>query len=116
MTHPAAPPPRPGAPSSFQRLGTDPTVRELRVRRQPVIGAAAAVIALYLFNAVLATKAPGVLAVSLAGPLNLGFALGLLQCVTTLGCAAWYARYARTRIDPLRVYAAAVIEWEEERS
>ena len=65
MTRAVPPPPRPGDPSSFQRLRTDPVVRELRVRRQPVIGAAAAAIALYLFNADLATEAPGVLAISL---------------------------------------------------
>lgn len=114
MTH-AAPPPRPGGPPSFQEIRTDPSVRELRVCRRPVIRAAAAAIALYLFNAVLTTAAPNLLAVSIAGPLNLGLALGLLQCATTLGGAAWYARYARTRIDPLRAHIAAVIEWEKER-
>ncbi|MFF4571983.1 DUF485 domain-containing protein [Streptomyces sp. NPDC001410] len=70
-------------------------------RRSRIFPVAAAVISLYLVNALMASWAPDVMAIGLIGHLNVGLALALLQCGTTLAVCRWYARYARTRLDPL---------------
>ncbi|MFF8942751.1 DUF485 domain-containing protein [Streptomyces sp. NPDC014864] len=113
------PPPRPhpaadGAPRSAayhsatypapyvpERPQDDPALLRLRTaRRRPVFTVAGAVVALYLLNALLASEARGLLAVRIAGPLNTGLAMSLLQCLTTVWAVHWYNRHARTHFDP----------------
>ncbi|MFD1661752.1 DUF485 domain-containing protein [Streptomyces caeni] len=103
-----APPQRPAAHRATalpvaERLQAEPALLRLRAaHRRPVFTVTGAVIALYLLNGLLASEARGVMAVPIAGPLNTGLALSLLQCVTTVWAVRWYARHARTRLDPDR--------------
>ncbi|MFI2371710.1 DUF485 domain-containing protein [Streptomyces sp. NPDC018833] len=89
-----------------EEVGAAPQVMtalaELRAaRRSKVFPVATAVLGLYLVNALLASTARDVMAIRLVGHLNLGLALALLQCGTTLAACRWYARYADTTLDPL---------------
>jgi uncharacterized membrane protein (DUF485 family) len=68
---------------------------------RPVFRVAGAIGGLYMLVAVLASEARDFMATELAGPLNIGLALGLLQCVTTAWATWWYVRHARATIDPL---------------
>ncbi|WP_367325176.1 DUF485 domain-containing protein [Streptomyces sp. HUAS ZL42] len=89
---------------------------ELRAaRRSRIFPVATAVLGLYLLNALLASTARDVMAIRLVGHVNLGLGLALLQCGTTLAVCRWYARYARTTLDPLvaRVRAELGLRGEE---
>lgn len=78
-------------------------------RRRPVL-VAIAVLALYLVNATLANEAPGLAAVSVAGPVNIGLALVLMQLAITSGAVLWYRRYAAARLDPLSAHLSSSYE------
>ncbi|MFF3324015.1 DUF485 domain-containing protein [Streptomyces sp. NPDC002889] len=87
--------------SVFEQLQTDQGLQRLRAaRRRPVFAVAGAVVALYLLNALLAGEARGFMAVRVAGPLNIGLVLSLIQCLTTVLAVGWYTRHARTFLDP----------------
>ncbi|MER6615694.1 DUF485 domain-containing protein [Streptomyces xantholiticus] len=92
----------PDPPTGVERLRAE--------RRSRVLPVAAAVVGFYLLNALLANVAGGLMAVRLVGHLNLGLALALLQCATTLLVCRWYARYARTTLDPLAESVRAGLE------
>ncbi|WP_338899936.1 DUF485 domain-containing protein [Streptomyces sp. TG1A-60] len=70
------------------------------VRRRAFL-VAAPVIALYLVISCLGEGAKEVMAVPVAGPLNVGLLLGLVQLFAVAAWVQWYARYCRTSIDPL---------------
>lgn len=94
-------PPRKPVMSVFEQLQTDQGLQRLRAaRRRPVFAVAGAVVALYVLNALLAGEARGFMAVQVAGPLNIGLILSLIQCVTTVLAVWWYTRHARTFLDP----------------
>ncbi|MFK4226792.1 DUF485 domain-containing protein [Streptomyces sp. NPDC019890] len=94
-------PPRNPVLSVFEQLQSDQGLQRLRAaRRRPVFAVAGAVVALYLLNALLAGEARGFMAVRVAGPLNIGLVLSLIQCLTTALALWWYARHARTFLDP----------------
>ena len=94
-------PPRNPVLSVFAQLQSDQGLQRLRAaRRRPVFAVAGAVVALYLLNALLAGEARGFMAVRVAGPLNIGLVLSLIQCLTTALALWWYARHARTFLDP----------------
>ncbi|MFF7991886.1 DUF485 domain-containing protein [Kitasatospora xanthocidica] len=61
----------------------------------------------YLLYVLLSCYAPGLMGTKVLGHVNLALVLGLLQFATTFAIAAWYARYADRRIDPV---AAAIRE------
>ncbi|MFI5685428.1 DUF485 domain-containing protein [Streptomyces sp. NPDC051636] len=84
-------------------------------RRSRIFPVAAAVIILYLVNALLASTAADVMAIRLVGHLNVGLGLALLQCGTTLAVCRWYARYARTCLDPLVERSRAALGFREEQ-
>lgn len=76
-------------------------LRRLRAARRRPVRVAIALLALYLVNAALANAAPALMAVSLAGPVNIGLALVLAQLSLTSGAVVWYGRYAAAHLDPL---------------
>lgn len=76
-------------------------------RRSKVFPVAAAVLGLYLLYALLVSTARDVMAIRIVGHLNLGLALALLQCGTTMAACRWYSRYAHTTLDPLVARARA---------
>lgn len=83
-------------------------------RRSRIAPVATAVVGLYLLNALLASTAADVMALRLVGHVNVGLGLALLQCGTTLAVCRWYARYARTTVDPLVERARAGLGYRGE--
>ena len=75
-------------------------LRSLRaVRRRPV-QVVAGVVVTQLVETALANEAPGIMALSLVGPVNLGLVLAFLQLGLTAWSVLWYARYGKTSLDP----------------
>ncbi|MEU4890594.1 MULTISPECIES: DUF485 domain-containing protein [Streptomyces] len=88
-------------PSVYEQLRADPRMARLRAaRRRPLFRVTGTVTGLYLLTALLANHARDLMGAQIAGPLNVGLLLGLAQCATTVWAALWYARYARTELDP----------------
>ncbi|GGK03574.1 hypothetical protein GCM10010123_36870 [Pilimelia anulata] len=69
----------------------------------------AAFLCWYLLYVLLSAYARDLMAVRVVGNVNVALLLGLGQFASTFGIAAWYAAYARRRLDPLadRLRAAA---------
>ncbi|MER8012629.1 DUF485 domain-containing protein [Streptomyces sp. NPDC094149] len=87
--------------AALQQLQTDDALLRLRaVRRRPIFVMVGAIFSLYVLEILLANEAVGFMAVSVAGPLNVGLTLSLLQCVTTACAIRWYARHAQRVVDP----------------
>ncbi|KNE80333.1 hypothetical protein ADZ36_22625 [Streptomyces fradiae] len=85
----------------YEQLRADPRMARLRAaRRRPLFRVTGTVTGLYLLTALLANHARDLMGAQIAGPLNVGLLLGLAQCATTVWAALWYARYARTELDP----------------
>ncbi|BBC36171.1 hypothetical protein SGFS_074650 [Streptomyces graminofaciens] len=75
--------------------------RTLRGVRRHAFLVAAPVIVLYVMISGLSEVARDFMAVSVAGPLNVGLLLGLVQLVAVAAWVQWYARYCGTSVDPL---------------
>jgi uncharacterized membrane protein (DUF485 family) len=60
-----------------------------------------AVLGWYFVYVALAAFAPGFMAVSVMGEVNVGLCLGLLQFVSTFAVTTLYVRWARSTLDPL---------------
>ncbi|WP_175647515.1 DUF485 domain-containing protein [Streptomyces cyaneochromogenes] len=74
----------------------------LRARRLgPVRPVTAAVLGLFLLNAVLAALAPEFMGMVLVGRLSVGLAGGLALCAATAAAVRWYARYSAAYVDPV---------------
>ncbi|GAA4202936.1 DUF485 domain-containing protein [Actinocatenispora rupis] len=83
-------------------LGDDPRFVQLRSRfRRFVFPVAAAFLGWYLLYVVLSAFARDLLGIRVYGSVNVALVFGLLQFVTTFVVALRYARFARTRLDPL---------------
>ncbi|WP_367318836.1 DUF485 domain-containing protein [Streptomyces sp. HUAS ZL42] len=103
------PPPRMHATSPSDQAGPGhspatsrtTTLRELRAARRRPAEVAAAVVGAQMAGVVAANEAPGLLAVSWAGPLNIGLTLVLVQLVITGLAVLWHTRYARNSLDPM---------------
>lgn len=76
----------------FQRLR--------KTHRSFVFPMAVAFLVWYLLYVVLAIYAPGFMSTTVAGNINLGLVLGLLQFVTTFGITAAYVAFANRTLDP----------------
>ncbi|WP_162931270.1 DUF485 domain-containing protein [Streptomyces sporangiiformans] len=92
------------------------TLRELRAARRRPARVAVAVVGAQMAGVVLANEAPGLMAVSWAGPLNLGLTLVLVQVVITGSAVLWYTRYARNSLDPMAArHSASFTQLESHR-
>ncbi|MGI5399378.1 DUF485 domain-containing protein [Streptomyces sp. CA-135486] len=94
-------PSRRADPGAFPGPRPTTALRELRAARRRPAQVAAAVIGVQTADVCLANEAPGFMAYSWAGPLNIGLTLVLLQLVITGGAVVWYARYARNSLEPM---------------
>ena len=106
------PDPRPNTNPDFAAIHGSPEFAELRRRfRRFVFPMSALFFLWYLSYVLLAAYARGFMSHRLAGAVNVGLVLGLLQFVSTLAITAGYLRFARKRIDPavaaIRVRAGA---------
>lgn len=86
----------------YLALQQSPAFGELRRRRARfVVPATAFVFCSYLAIVLLAAYEPDLMTHELAGQVNVGLALGILQLVSTVVITTWYTRFARGTIDPL---------------
>ncbi|WP_102159507.1 DUF485 domain-containing protein [Zhihengliuella halotolerans] len=90
------------ASEKFQRLR--------RTHRSFVFPMAVIFIVWYFVYVVLAAFAPEFMAISVAGNVNVGIVLGLLQFVSTFGITAAYVSFANRRLDPQAAAIRADLE------
>jgi hypothetical protein len=95
---------RSGTAASLESLPDSRQTRALRdlraVRRRPA-QIAAAVVGAQMAGVILANETPGVMAITWAGPLNIGLTLVLAQLAFTGWAVLWYVRYARRCVEPV---------------
>jgi uncharacterized membrane protein (DUF485 family) len=78
-----------------------PEFNELRSRlRRFIFPMSAAFLVWYLAYVLLASYAPGFMAIKVFGNINVGLIIGLLQFVTTFVITTVYVRFANKYIDP----------------
>ncbi len=86
----------------YDALAESGEFAELRKRyRGFVFPATVAFLVWYLLYVVLSNWGGGFMDVKIVGHINVALVFGLLQFVTTFVLAWLYARYSRTRMDPL---------------
>ncbi|MFI2350704.1 DUF485 domain-containing protein [Streptomyces sp. NPDC019443] len=88
-------------PGAFPRPRQPTALRELRTARRRPAQVTTAVLGVQIADVCLANEAPGFMAYSWAGPLNIGLTLVLVQLVITGWAVVWYARYARNSLEPM---------------
>lgn len=87
--------------SVYEQAQASPEFRALRRRlRRFVFPMSALFLGWYLAYVLLASYAKPLMAYKLAGNVNVGLALGLLQFVSTFVITTLYVRFARREIDP----------------
>ena len=85
----------------YEHVQAGPEFADLRSRlRRFVFPMSAAFLLWYLLFVLLASYAPGFMAVPVLGNINVGLILGLLQFVSTFAIATLYVRYANRHLDP----------------
>lgn len=86
----------------YDQLSETAEFGELRKRyRGFVFPATIAFLAWYLLYVVLSNWGGGLMEARLFGHINVALVFGLLQFVTTFAIAFVYARFSRTKLDPL---------------
>lgn len=89
-------------PSVYEVIQASDDFGLLRARfRSFVVPAAIAFLSWYFLYVLLAAFAPGFMAIRIAGSINIGIVLGLLQFASTFTITVLYGRWARTRLDPV---------------
>ncbi|MFE9045768.1 DUF485 domain-containing protein [Streptomyces sp. NPDC007818] len=107
--HDEAANPLPGAAAVYLEVQRSPAFQEVRRRyRRFVVPATLAFLVWYLAYVVAATAAPGLMARTVAGSVNLAMVAGLGQFLTTFLLTWAYARHARLRRDR----AALELRWD----
>ena len=105
--HPATSP----AATVYEEVQRTPEFQDLRHRlRRFVFPMSAAFLAWYLLYVLLASYAPAFMATKVAGNINIGLVIGLLQFVSTFAITAVYVRYANRHLDPSAERLRVLIE------
>lgn len=99
----------PGTTSTDAHAVTGVARRAREARRRALL-AGVPVVALYVLIIVSANAGRDFMALSVAGPLNVGLSLGLLQLVVVAACVLWYGRYAATSLDTLPESSGTSVE------
>lgn len=87
--------------SVYEQVQASPEFVELRSRlRRFVFPMSIAFLAWYLAYVLLASYAPGFMAIKVLGNINIGLVIGLLQFVSTFAITTIYVRYANKHLDP----------------
>lgn len=90
----------PGA-APYREVQSSAEFAELRrTHRSFALPLTAAFIGWYVLYVLLSIYAGSFMATPVAGRVNLAFALGLAQFITTFAIAWWYSRYAAAKFDP----------------
>ncbi len=85
----------------YEQVQRSPEFVELRSRlRRFIFPMSAAFLVWYLVYVLLASYAPGFMAIKVFGNINIGLIIGLLQFVTTFVITTVYVRFANKHIDP----------------
>ncbi|GAA1249339.1 DUF485 domain-containing protein [Pseudonocardia aurantiaca] len=85
----------------YEQVQASPEFNELRSRlRRFIFPMSAAFLVWYLAYVLLASYAPGFMAIKVFGNINVGLIIGLLQFVTTFVITTVYVRFANKHIDP----------------
>jgi uncharacterized membrane protein (DUF485 family) len=85
----------------YEQVQASPEFVELRSKlRRFVFPMSAAFLIWYLAYVLLASYAPGFMAVKVFGNINIGLIIGLLQFVSTFAITTLYVRFANKNIDP----------------
>lgn len=85
----------------YEQVQASAEFADLRSRlRRFVFPMSAAFLLWYLAYVLLASYAPGFMAIKVLGNINLGLIIGLLQFVTTFVITTIYVRYANKHLDP----------------
>lgn len=85
----------------YEQMQATPEFAELRRKlRRFVFPMSAAFLIWYLLYVLLASFAPAFMAIPVAGNINVGLVIGLLQFVTTFVITTLYVRYADRHLDP----------------
>ena len=85
-----------------EQVQASPEFAELRSRlRRFVFPMSAGFMLWYLAYVLLASYAPGFMAIPVLGNINVGIVIGLLQFVSTFVITALYVRYADRQLDPV---------------
>jgi uncharacterized membrane protein (DUF485 family) len=107
---------RPSERTLYEQVQASPEFANLRNRlRRFVFPMSAAFLAWYLAYVLLAAYAPAFMSTKLAGNINVGLIIGLLQFVTTFAITTIYVRYANKHLDPLGEQIRLKIEAGEGR-
>jgi uncharacterized membrane protein (DUF485 family) len=86
----------------YEAVQASPAFNHLRRRfHRFTVPLVLAVLGWYFLYVALAAFAPGFMAIPVAGNVNVGLCLGLLQFVSTFAVTTIYARWARSTLDPL---------------
>jgi uncharacterized membrane protein (DUF485 family) len=92
---------RPATTTMYEQVQRTGEFRELRHRfRRFVFPMSAAFLLWYLLYVLLASYAPGFMAIELAGNITVGLVIGLLQFVSTFAITIVYVRFANRHLDP----------------
>jgi uncharacterized membrane protein (DUF485 family) len=85
----------------YEEMQSSPEFVELRRKlRRFVFPMSAAFLVWYLLYVLLASYAPGFMAIPVFGNINIGLIVGLLQFVSTFVITTVYVRYANRHLDP----------------
>jgi uncharacterized membrane protein (DUF485 family) len=85
----------------YEQVQASPEFADLRSRlRRFVFPMSVLFLAWYLLYVVLASYAPGFMAIKVFGNINIGLIIGLLQFVSTFAITTIYVRYANKHLDP----------------
>jgi len=114
-----SPPPSEGPTTDqpdWETVQHSPEFQALRSRlRRFVFPLTAAFLIWYLLYVVLASYAPGFMAIKVGGNINIGLIFGLLQFVSTFAITTWYVKFADKKFDPHAEAIRRDIEGEVER-
>ncbi len=107
--------PRPGSDAEvWIDTQRSPDFRTLRQRlRKFVFPVSAIFLAWYLIYVLLADYAHGFMSIKLAGNINVGLVLGLLQFVSTFVITTLYVRYANKNLDPVAEQIRETVEGDQ---
>lgn len=87
--------------TSYEEVQVSPEFGELRRKfRNFAFPVTALFLVWYFAYVLLAAFAPGFMSSKVAGNINIGLILGLLQFASTFGITMWYARWADRVFDP----------------
>lgn len=104
-----------GPGTDWQQVQASADFAELRRRlRVFVFPMTVLFLAWYLLYVLLADYAHGFMATKLAGNINVGLVVGLLQFVSTFVITWLYVRYANRKLDPVADKIRGEIEGESE--